>query len=170
MRKTIHTHGEVWGLHRWPNAKRPVDFLSASHAHRFTIEAEVEVHHSDRDLEFILLGRFLELQLRRFSGQHVMAPAHNRWSGAAHELIDFGDASCETMAEFLATTIQGTFGQQRYVKVTVREDGLNGASVELPALFRVVDDSQQTEATRRAAAEPATPAPLSATAVPARGY
>ena len=101
------------GMHCWPNAPKEVAFLRSMHRHVFHVSAVIEVFHDDRDLEFILVKRYLEKQV-----------ANTRWPKSA---------SCEHMATVIASMIRQRYGSNRYVFVEVSEDGENGALVEWTA-------------------------------------
>lgn len=93
------------GFHRWPNAPDEVAFLRDRHRHIFHVRAEVEVHHDDRDVEFILLGRRVLAEVKSIT-----------------EAEDVSCWSCERWArEFL--------DRLNLVKCEVSEDGENGAVI-----------------------------------------
>lgn len=110
------------GLHHWPHAEPPVEFLAHSHRHVFKVRAEMSVVHEDRDIEFIWLKHqlddFLEADFPRLVNPKQQARK------------DYGSTSCETMA----ITIASWLNQQhprRVVSVEVSEDGENGAIVRM---------------------------------------
>lgn len=47
-------------FHCWPDAPEDVKFLRTLHRHEFHMELSVDVNGDDRDVEFILLKRFVE--------------------------------------------------------------------------------------------------------------
>jgi len=114
-RTTIWITFEREGMHRYDNAPASVDFLRDFHRHMFHFRVEVEVLHDDRDIEFILFKRAL-----------LQAMDDNQ--------IDLHNKSCEQMALAVGLWVQyfiGVRGEtaERYIEVTVAEDGENGATV-----------------------------------------
>lgn len=109
--KTTITARWRWeGMHKWPDAPESVGFLRDLHRHEFHGELELEVHHDDRELEFILVKRFAEaLSLRAF-GMETMA------------------FSCERMAATILDATLERYGEERWARCTVSEDGENGAT------------------------------------------
>ena len=104
---------KVEGLHRWPDCNiQEVDYLANLHRHTFGITCWHEVNHDNRDIEFIQLKHQVEDWLRE-----------RCWKPVPHCLY-FGAMSCEMIANELIKE----FGFNR---VTVDEDGENGAEVEV---------------------------------------
>lgn len=95
------------GFHRWPGAPDHRAYLRDSHRHLFHVEARVEVHHDDRELEFHDVQGFLREVL-----------PHG----------DLGARSCEMLARELVNAITRRYGERR-VRVGVFEDGEVGAEV-----------------------------------------
>jgi 6-pyruvoyl-tetrahydropterin synthase len=95
------------GFHCWPDAPEPVAFLRVLHRHRFNVRVEVRVRHDDRDVEFILLRRAVEVEIARVQATK-----------------DVKTWSCERWASHLLETFEA-------VRVEVNEDGENGAIVEV---------------------------------------
>lgn len=104
-------------LHCWPDAPDEVGYLRHPHRHVFHVTATVEVFHDDRDLEFILVKRYLQDQVDKVL-------KNKEWPGRA---------SCEYMATKIAQMIRQKYGCDRLVCVEVSEDGENGALVEWTA-------------------------------------
>lgn len=105
MRMSVIVRLQHEAVHCWPSCNiREVMFLKNPHRHIFHIEAEKEVSHSGRDVEFIQLKR----QLSRYT------------------IIKWGnnvkDKSCEDLAVELLKTFDLT-------SCAVFEDGENGAKV-----------------------------------------
>ena len=100
------------GVHAWgsqpPDAPRR--YLSTPHRHLFHVEVAIPVSHGDRQVEILELGR----QVRTLVGMTYPMTSDGD--------IDFGDRSCEHIAEMLAYKLQ-PFPQ--YVRVF--EDNENGA-------------------------------------------
>ena len=106
------------GVHCYPSAPEGVEFLRVPHRHIFGVRLEVEVYHDDRELEFILLKRKV-----------------NNWFEAiqTNNVWQMGAMSCEMVATQLIKFLQKDLekGNERYFKVTIDEDGENGAVVEV---------------------------------------
>ncbi len=81
-------------------------FLRDRHRHVFHVRAEKVVRHADRDVEFILLKRAVDAEVKEICGDE----ATDTWS-------------CERWAFELLQRVQ-------LDKVEVSEDGENGAIVE----------------------------------------
>jgi hypothetical protein len=107
---TVTARTRCIGFHRWPAAPEHRAYLRDRHRHEFHIAATVLAGHGDRAVEFHDLAADL--------ARHV-------WSLAERTLLpdayDFGERSCEALAEGLAALLQDQ-GQQPLV-VTVSEDG-----------------------------------------------
>lgn len=117
-KRTIFVTTSFEGIHCYPSAPEGVEFLRTPHRHIFGVRAEVEVYHDDRELEFILLKREV-----------------NSWFEARtiNNVFEMGAMSCEQVATDLIVFLQGhlTRGTERYMSVSVDEDGENGATVEV---------------------------------------
>ncbi len=110
------------GIHRYPAAATDpklktggwddVSFLGAEHRHIFHFRVDVEVVHSDRDIEFIQFKRWLE----RLYSQGTLELNHK---------------SCEMIAEDLAVEIQREYPGRELI-IEVSEDGENGAKLHFP--------------------------------------
>lgn len=110
------------GIHRYPAAaEKPelatgdwldVSFLASPHRHMFHFRVEMEVFHSDRDVEFIQLKRILE-----------------RWYSDGTLMLDY--KSCEMMANDLYKKCIETWPDRDYV-IEVAEDGENGCRIYFP--------------------------------------
>lgn len=97
------------GMHRYPDAPAEVSFLKHLHRHIFHITVFVEQFHNERDVEYIMLKRWLETFVD-------VAP----WPE---------EMSCEAIAERVGTEVCAKHPGRR-VMVEVNEDGENGALVE----------------------------------------
>ena len=108
------------GLHKYPAALEDpklatggaddVSFLGYIHRHIFHFKVAIEVFHDDRDIEFIQFKRWLE-------GLY------------ADGTLQLDYKSCEMICDDLASTINKTY-PGRKIKLTVSEDGENGATIE----------------------------------------
>ena len=97
------------GIHCYPDAPDEVAFLRSPHRHMFHVKYEVEVFHDDRELEFILVKRALE----------AYVPI----------LKNLEHKSCEMIARAIMEWSDNKYGI-RHVRITVSEDGENGAVLE----------------------------------------
>lgn len=101
------------GIHKYPAALtdpnlKGVEFLGYPHRHMFHFRVRVNVKHNDREIEFILFKRELE----------------TLYNG----IYDIDYKSCEMLAEELIEYVLMNY-PNRYVEVSVSEDGENGAVV-----------------------------------------
>jgi hypothetical protein len=102
------------GIHKYPAAATDpalasVSWLANEHRHLFSFKVAIEVTHNDRDIEFIILKRWLE----SLYGNGVLQ-------------LDY--MSCEMIAEALYAQINARY-PGRAVEITVSEDGENGATL-----------------------------------------
>lgn len=121
--KTIFLTTSFEGVHCYPSAPEGVKFLASPHRHMFGVRLEVEVYHDDREVEFILLKRSV-----------------NHWIESKKDEFgtwQMGAMSCEQVAQWLIENIHEELpnGRARYIKVTVDEDGENGAVVEVTPTY-----------------------------------
>tara|TARA_Y100001937_G_C7130532_1_gene337100 strand:- start:617 stop:1078 length:462 start_codon:yes stop_codon:yes gene_type:complete len=108
------------GLHKYPAALEDpklatggaddVSFLGYIHRHIFHFKVAIEVFHDDRDIEFIQFKRWLE-------GLY------------ADGTLQLDYKSCEMICDDLSRTINKKY-PGRKIKLTVSEDGENGATIE----------------------------------------
>ncbi len=96
------------GTHCWPEAPQAVEFLRNEHRHVFHVEAEIQVFHDDRDLEFFLVQRYLNKAL-----DEIFAVNNKR-------------ISCEEIANELRIKLEARYPGGRKINVRVSEDGENG--------------------------------------------
>jgi hypothetical protein len=109
VKKDIEVFFTFEASHCWPDAPKPVAFLKFDHRHVFHCRARIEVLHDDRELEFILVKRCLEQEVKTWG-------------------FDLGSQSCEQMALLVLEFIMKKYGLRRS-SVSVHEDGENGAVV-----------------------------------------
>ncbi len=107
MKREVITYNEIEGFHKYANAPQWVGYLSALHRHIFVIRCWAEVSHNEREIEIITLQYLIEKRINNKYGK----PAQ------------FGDMSCESIAEWLLTNIPNL------TKVEVLEDGFGGATL-----------------------------------------
>lgn len=100
---------QIEGIHNWPGCPfDEVAYLRDPHRHMFHIKAYKAVNHDDRDTEFIMLKRKIQLHFR-----------HNYYETRLKCCL-FGAMSCEMIARELIDA----FGLTR---CEVSEDNENGA-------------------------------------------
>lgn len=111
------------GFHNYPEAPEEVSFLRFPHRHMFHVTAEIEVVHTDRDLEIIMVKRAIDFYFAE---------------------TDFGRTSCEEIALLLQEHLKlkyplsGGFNRDRVVNIEVLEDGENGAKTVDPLMYQVI--------------------------------
>ncbi len=112
------------GIHKYPAAledpklatgdEYDVSFLGYPHRHIFHFKVQIEVHHNDRDIEFIQFKRWLE-------------------SLYNESIIELDYKSCEMIADDLYNQINSRY-PGRFVVIDVAEDGENGCSITYPKI------------------------------------
>lgn len=110
--KEIFITTQFEGFHCWPDAPDEVGFLRDRHRHMFHVKVEVPVTDSDREIEFILFKRDVENWI------------FEQWGVPA----ELGTLSCEHIAARLGAMCN-ELHDFSWVRVTVSEDGENGAVV-----------------------------------------
>lgn len=113
-RRTVTATVARVGFHSWPAAPARVGYLASPHRHLFTIRAEFDVTHADRDVEFHIAQGWLDAAVRELYPQE-----QDRGEYA------FGHSSCEHIAQAVAEALP-----HRPRAVEVWEDMENGARVE----------------------------------------
>lgn len=106
---TVRTRFQA--LHRWEDAPEEVKFLRDEHRHEFHVVVRIEQFHDDREVEYIMLKRWVDKTLDKWP--------HNR-----------GQQSCEMMANKLLHNLQAEYGEDREYRIEITEDGENGALLE----------------------------------------
>lgn len=94
------------GYHFYPNAPNGVSFLKNVHRHLFKVKVWVQVLHSDRELEFFAVKKFIDSKLKGFR-------------------VD--TKSCEMVCDYIHAQLMLKYGMHRSYRVSVSEDGENGA-------------------------------------------
>jgi hypothetical protein len=120
IKRWIHVTFQKEGIHCYPAAATDpklatgnwddVSFLATPHMHYFHFKVSVEVFQNDRDIEFIQFRRWCEKQY-------------------SDGTLELNSQSCEMMAEALIDKITENY-PGRDIKVSVLEDGINGATLE----------------------------------------
>lgn len=99
MKRVVVVRFTFEGQHHWPEAPDEVGFLRTLHRHRFFVEAEKEVSHGDREVEFILLQRAMCAHCEKIKQSTTGV---NRWScehWAEALLVEFGLTSCSVFED-----------------------------------------------------------------------
>ena len=107
------------GIHKYPAALTDpaladVSFLGYPHRHIFKFKVAIQVHHDDRDIEFIQFKRWLE-------------------SLYSDGILQLDYRSCEMISDELAAKINIKY-PRRDIFIKVSEDGENGSYAEYKAL------------------------------------
>lgn len=111
MSAEVYARTTFEGIHCWPEAPAAVIFLRTPHRHIFHVTAYKTVTHSDRDVEFIMLGRAVKRVL-----------ANCLIIDKATGVYDLGRMSCEQIALLL-------IGELSLSRCEVSEDNENGVIV-----------------------------------------
>lgn len=99
-------------IHSWGEAPEAVQFLQYPHRHMFHVTVWVEQFHDNRDIEYILLKRWLDWHI---DSAKESWPQHS---------------SCEMMAQAIReAVVLYARPNKRTIRVEVSEDGENGALV-----------------------------------------
>ncbi|GAA0546893.1 hypothetical protein GCM10010172_30770 [Paractinoplanes ferrugineus] len=115
----IQIGAQVDGLHHWPGAAAPEEYLGTPHRHLFVVTVELQVFHDDREIEINAAARWLTALLP------TLADTPPTGDGP----IDYGPQSCERLAARVAEALKQRHGANRDITVTVLEDGLLGAGL-----------------------------------------
>lgn len=108
--RSVRARTTFTGYHQWPDAGGEREYLAARHRHEFTVTAELGVTHADREVEFHDLADYLA----GLPGRHYTVRAR---TGAL--LVELGPASCEMVAETIASGLEGRWpGQLLWVEVS----------------------------------------------------
>lgn len=99
-------------IHNYPNAPNAVSFLRNEHRHLFKFKTYLEIFHEDRDLEFIIVKRYIDSILNQIN-------------------IFLGEKSCEMISRELARRLQIEY-PKRDIMVEVSEDNENGVLYNYP--------------------------------------
>ena len=128
MSSYVHLVTQVEGLHHWPDAEHPEQYLRAPHRHLFVVTAQVQVFTHDREIEINAATRWMTGILASLA---VPEPGRSvaTTPADADTLLDFGPQSCERLAARLVDALTERYGRHRRTRCTVTEDGLLGAGV-----------------------------------------
>lgn len=100
------------GFHHWPDAPEKYAYLRNSHRHIFHVRLEVEVKHTNRELEFIALKNDVTNFCKdELAGTRALPTTY----------------SCEKMCEILVVSYM-QHEKLPIISVTISEDGENGAT------------------------------------------
>jgi len=92
MTRFIRIKTQFEGLHRWPKAPVPDDYLRSPHRHLFVVEADIEVFHDDREIEINQATRWLDTIIPGFANQTPTTPG----ADPAGAPLDFGSAAARS--------------------------------------------------------------------------
>jgi hypothetical protein len=125
IKQDVRPNKMIWvtfrkeGIHCYPAAatdpalatgdEYDVSFLASPHRHMFHFQVTIQVHHNDRDIEFIQFKRWLE----------------NLYAGGTLEL---NYKSCEMISDDLYEQIAARY-PGRDIVISVSEDNENGAEI-----------------------------------------
>lgn len=109
--KYVYCQTKWEDFHRYPNAPEEVAFLRTLHRHEFHIKLSVAVSHDDREVEFIIMKRWVEAE--------VIPELKKMWEFK----------SCEMMCEKVAELVFEKWEAVDKATVEISEDGENGSYV-----------------------------------------
>lgn len=104
--KMIFVTTEFEGFHRYQDAPEEVSFLRELHRHIFKVRVDIQVHHDDRELEFIIFKRYLNSIL---SDNNML-----------------NHKSCEMICDDIHEIISDRYPNRSMI-IEVSEDGENGS-------------------------------------------
>lgn len=104
-------------IHQYDSAPGEVWFLKYPHRHIAHIKVSIQVFDDDREIEFIMLKRWLDNSL---------------------DFEDVTGVSCESIADDILVLVQSKYGASREVKVEVSEDAENGCEL----IYKPVDTEE----------------------------
>lgn len=125
LSRFIRVKTQFEGLHHWPDAPKPEEYLRSPHRHLFVVEADIEVFHDDREIEINASARWLDTVIATFAVPPPAAPQPTTKAGP----LDFASQSCEQLATRITEAILHRHGRHRSVNCMVLEDGVLGAGV-----------------------------------------
>jgi hypothetical protein len=106
--KSVIVRTTFQGFHRYKNAPEEVKFLRDWHRHLFYVEVWFKVEGDNREIEFFIAKRHIDVYLQQYRDQQF-------------------EYSCEQLAERILNALRV---DQAY-KVRVFEDNENGSEIEL---------------------------------------
>lgn len=112
--RTVTVEWQLDGYHNWPDATSQRKYLASKHRHRFHFAVTIPVNHNERDIEFHDLLEHC---------QQLVNPNNK-------QTIDFGAASCETIAETLANKTLDTYNLP-WIETQVSEDNYVTATIRI---------------------------------------
>lgn len=109
---------QVEGLHCWPEAPETVSYLRDPHRHTFHFRVEFP-QPTDRGIEFFMFADECKGHAANIAESFINDPG----------VFDYGDLSCERIADIMCHRLLRTRDDLPWVKVTVSEDGQHGSIV-----------------------------------------
>lgn len=107
---TVIVNTSFEGFHKYENAPEEVSYLRSMHRHIFHVNVEIEVHHDNREIEFIMAKHTIDEFI-----QEVFVNTQS-W------------LSCEQMGEKICQYLTEQYGERQII-CTVMEDNENGGRV-----------------------------------------
>lgn len=107
--KFIRVRTQFEGYHYYPDAGKVdprIEFLEHKHRHLFKVEAKIEVHEHNRELEFFLVKWKLQEIIDKFLAN-----------------TEIKTYSCELIGEYILHGLILEYGGSRIYEITVSEDG-----------------------------------------------
>lgn len=128
----VKVHFEIEGMHWFPQVEEmleqqrenqdespyqlDVSFLKYPHRHIFHFDLKVQVHHNDRDIEFIQVARLLRDAILR------------KFPPTQYGCANFENRSCEMLGEEVVALFLEMFPHYvGLIEIEVSEDGENSA-------------------------------------------
>lgn len=111
MKSQVVIQIDIEGFHNYPQAPKPVEYLSDKHRHSFRIKAGYKISHHNREKEIFILRETVREYLNEAYGYPC----------------EFGQMSCEMIAEELLQFSK----EDGMVWCEVWEENTGGARVDL---------------------------------------
>lgn len=107
MNREVITYNLIEGFHYWEDAVDECKYLSSKHRHLFSVRCWFSVQHNDREIEI----------------NTKQTEILNLFRNTFGEPCDFGNRSCEDIAEWLLGI------EPQLNRIEVLEDGYGGAAL-----------------------------------------
>lgn len=114
MKRFVWITTQKAAVHSYPTPPAVVGFLQYPHRHLFKFKILIQVFHTDREIEFLLLQSFIEDIIEDIN----KSPDHTY--------------SCEMISDLLHSAILEQYceNRDREIRIEVSEDGENGSYIE----------------------------------------
>ncbi len=103
----VRVRTQFEGLHYWPDAPVPEDYLRSLHRHLFVVEADIEVFHDDREIEINAATRWLDAVIPGLAVPPSAIPQPSADTGP----LTLGSQSCEQFATRITQAILERYGR-----------------------------------------------------------